>query len=82
MSPPSWTSRPPSTPFHSSRLSQSTKFELPVLYSKFPQVIYFIYGRVYVSVLLSQFIPSSSPTVFTSLSRVFDDNSRNQLQLA
>ena len=38
MSPPSWTSLPPSYP---SRWSQSTKFELPASYSKFPLAIYF-----------------------------------------
>ena len=32
----SWTSLPPPTPSHSSRLSQSTWFELPASYSKFP----------------------------------------------
>ena len=53
MSPPSWTSLPPPTPSHSSQLSQSTWFELPASYSKFPLAIYFAYGNVYVSVLLS-----------------------------
>ena len=42
--------------------------ELPVLYSSFPLVIYFTYGNVCVSMLLSQFIPSSpSPAVSTDL---------------
>ena len=53
MSPPSWTSLPPPTPSHSSRLSQSTWFELPASYSKFPLAIYFACGNVYVSGLLS-----------------------------
>ena len=53
MSPNSWTSLPPPTPSHSSRLSQSTRFELPVSYSKFSWAIYFSYGNVYISVLLS-----------------------------
>ena len=38
MSPPSWTSLPPS---HPSRWSQSIEFELPASYSKFPLTIYF-----------------------------------------
>ena len=53
MSPNSWTSLPPPTPSHSSRLSQSTRFELPVSYSKFSRAISFSYGNVYISVLLS-----------------------------
>ena len=51
---------PPPTAFHSSRLSQSTRFELPASYSKFPLAIYFAYGDVYVSVLLFQFVPPFS----------------------
>ena len=31
--------------------------ELPVLYNNFPLAIYFTYGDVYVSMLLSQFVP-------------------------
>ena len=50
-----------------SRSSHSTKFELPALYSKFPLNIYFTYGNVYVSMLLSQLIPPCPPTVSTSL---------------
>ena len=46
--PPSWVSLPCPTPSHPSRLSQSTRFELPVSYSKFPLAIYFIYGNAYV----------------------------------
>ena len=42
--------------------------ELPVSYSKFPLAICFAYSNVYVSVLLSQFVPPSpSPTVSSSL---------------
>ena len=55
MSPPSWTSHP-------SRLSQSTWFELPASYNKFPLAVCFTYGNVYVSTLLSQFIPPSPST--------------------
>ena len=56
MSSPSWTSLTPPTPFHSSRLSQSTWFELPASYSEFLLAIYFKYGYLYVSMLLSQFL--------------------------
>ena len=59
--PPSWTSHP-------SRLSQRTGFELPASYGKFPLAVYFTYGNIYVSMLLSQLIlPSPSPSVSTSL---------------
>ena len=40
MSPPSWTSLPPSTISHPSRLLQSARLELPAAYSKFPPAIY------------------------------------------
>ena len=37
-------------------------------YSKFPLAIYFLYGKVYVPMLLSQFVPPFlSPAVFTNL---------------
>ena len=40
-------------------------FVFPVSNSEFPLAIYFTYGNVYVSVLLSQFFPPSpSSTVF------------------
>ena len=68
MSPPSWTSLPPPTPSHPSRLSQSPRPELPASYGKFPLAVYFTYGNVYVSMLLSQFVPPSpSSAVSTSL---------------
>ena len=57
MSPSSWTSLPPPTPSHPSKLSQSTRSELPESYSKFPLATYFMYGDVYVSLL--QFAPPS-----------------------
>ena len=60
---PSWTSLP-SCP---SRLSQSTGLS-SLSHGKFPLAICFTYSNVYVSMLLSQFIPlSPSPTVSTSL---------------
>ena len=43
MSSPCWPSS------HPSRLSQSTGFELPASYNKFPLLIYFACGHVYVS---------------------------------
>ena len=59
ISPTSGTSLASPTPSHLTSLSQSTGFELPVSYSKFPLAIYFIYGNVYVSMLLSQCVPPS-----------------------
>ena len=41
------------------RSSQSTNAELPVPYSSFTLAIYFTHGSVYMSVLVSQFIPTS-----------------------
>ena len=49
MSSPSSTSLSSPTPSNSSRLSQSTGFELPASYSKFPLLIYLACGHVYVS---------------------------------
>ena len=68
MLPPSWASLAPPIPSHPSTLSQNAGFELPASYSKFPMAVYFTCSNAYVSVLLSQFIPSSpSFTVSTSL---------------
>ena len=53
MSPPSWTSLSPLTLSYSSSLSQSTRFEFPVSYRKFPLAIYFTYGNVYFNATLS-----------------------------
>ena len=50
-----------------SRVSPPHRAGLPVLYSSFPLAL-FTHCSVYMSVLLSQFVPpSSSPTVSTSL---------------
>ena len=56
ISPPSWTSLPPTT---IPRISVTTEHqaELPVLYSRLPLAIYFTHGSVYMSILISQFIP-------------------------
>ena len=68
MSPPSRTSFPSPIPTHSSRLSQSPWFGLPLLPSKSPPAICFTKVKVYVSMVLSQFATASpSPTVSTSL---------------
>ena len=50
-----------------SRLSQSTglDFGFPTSYSKFPLAIYFTYGNIHVSVLLSQVIPPSPSLTVT-----------------
>ena len=60
MSPPS---EPPShlPPLSIPRLSLSTRSELPASCNKLPLAIYFIYGNVYVSILLFQFVPPSPP---------------------
>ena len=64
----SWTNLPPPTPSPSSRLSQSIGFLLPASNSKFPLPICFTYGNIYVSILLSQFVPAfPSLTVSRSL---------------
>ena len=47
MSPSSWASLPSPTPSHPSGLSQSSGFELPASYSKFPLALYFKYGDIY-----------------------------------
>ena len=68
MSPPSRKSLLSPTPSHASKLSQTIGFELPASYGKFALAIYFANGDVYVSMLLSQFVPPSPfPTVSRSL---------------
>ena len=69
MCPPSQTTFPPSSPSHTSGLSQCTSFESPVSCIKLGLVIYFTYGNIYVSMLFSQIMPSlPSPTESKSLS--------------
>ena len=59
---------------------------IPVLYRSFPLAIYFTHGRVYVSVIISQFIPPSpSPVMSTNViySRMpFPCFSQNELILS
>ena len=57
ISPPSCISLPPSLS-HPSRSSKKHRADLPVLCSCFPLAIYFTFGSVYMSMLLSQFIPA------------------------
>ena len=68
MCPPSWTPRPLPSPCHPSRSSQCTSPEHPVSCIEPGLAIYFTYGNIHVSVLLSQIIPPSpSPTESKSL---------------
>ena len=68
MCPPSYTSLPPPSLSHPSRLSQSTGVELPAPYSKFPLAVCFTHGNAYVSMLFPLLIPPSPfHTVSTSL---------------
>ena len=57
-SPSSWTSLPALS--HTTRSSHSTE-PSSVLYSRFPVAIYFTHGSVFMSNLISQFIPLSPP---------------------
>ena len=68
MCPPNWTSLPPPSPSRSSRLSQSTRFELPVSYSKLPLAICFTYGNVYVSMIHCQFCFNATLSICPTLS--------------
>ena len=57
---------PPPIPHHIPPLWVFTEYlgELPGSYRNFPLAVYFIYGNVYVSMVLSQFVPPSpSPAV-------------------
>ena len=70
VSPTSWTPFPPSSPPHSSRLSQSTSFGFgfPVSYIRLPLAIYFAYGNVYISILffkLLHFCPAGNTSKWT-----------------
>ena len=62
---PSLLDLPPHSPSYPSRSSERGA-ELPVFYSMFPLAIYFTHGSVYMSILISQFVPPSpSPPVST-----------------
>ena len=60
MSPPSCTSVLPPIPSHPC-MFHGHQAELPVLCNNFPLAIYFTHGNVCISMLLSQFIPTSPP---------------------
>ena len=71
MSPPTWTSLPSPIPFHPSRLNWAPDLNSLYHTANICQVSNFAYGNIYVSVLLSQFIPPSpSPAVCASLCSV------------
>ena len=61
---------PPPSPSRPSGSSQCTSFECPVLCIKLGLVIYFTYGNIHVSMLLSQIIPPS-PSATESKSLFF-----------
>ena len=70
VSSPSWTCLPPPTTHPTPQLwvVAEHQAELTELHSNFPLAIYFTCDSVYISMLLSQFIPRPpSPAVFTSL---------------
>ena len=52
---------PPTPPIQPFQIITEHKAELPVLYSRFPLAVCFTHGSVYMSILLSQFVPPSSP---------------------
>ena len=61
---------PPESPLDLPSLSAVTEHQalFPVFYGNFPLAICFTHGSVYISMLLSQFVPPSfSPTVPISL---------------
>ena len=59
---------PTAHPFPPFQVVIDYQTELPVLNSSFPLAIYFTYGNIYVSMLLSQFIPLSP---FFSVSKIY-----------
>ena len=60
------TALPPLSPAHLSRLSPNPGFGSPVSYSRF--LLAFICGNAYISVLLSQIIPSFLPSILIKCS--------------
>ena len=58
--PPCWVSLPP-TASHSSRSTDSTWAEFPVLHRSSLLAIYFTHGSVYMSVQISKFLPTLLP---------------------
>ena len=58
---PSLLSLPPTLPIPLLQIVTKHQVDLPVLRGCFPLVIHFTFGSVYMSVLLSHFIPASPP---------------------
>ena len=64
---PSILSLPPTLPIPPLYVITKHRVDLPVLCSSFPIAIHFTFGRVYMSMLLSHFVPASpSPAVSSS----------------
>ena len=61
LSPPSWISP------HPIRGVREHRIKLPVWYSNFPLAIFLTYGNVYISMLLSQFVPPSPSPVMSKV---------------
>ena len=82
MPPPSGAFLPITTPIPTLQVITEHRVELPVLYSNFLLALYFTYGNVYISVLLSQFVPPSpAPAVSKGLFFVFLFMSSKQVQV-
>ena len=64
---PSLLSLPHTLPIPPLQVDTKHQADLPVLCSCFPLAIYFIFGSVYMSMLLSHFIPASHPSTSASL---------------
>ena len=63
---PSLLSLPPTLPIPPLQVVIKHRADLPVLCSSFPLAIYFTFGSVYMSVLLSHYVPASPPPTVSS----------------